>query len=104
MRAPLRVELGQLLEDRVAELGFVETVGIERRGLELGVEADAVCSNLGAMCMQCAATAAVAVGSASGLRAWVKAKQPAWLTPPRMRAVSAALVSVAVLAAGFAGT
>ena len=54
--------------------------------------------------MQCAAAAAVAVGSASGLRAWVAAKQPGWLTPRRLRAVSAALVSVAVLAAGFAGT
>lgn len=53
--------------------------------------------------MQCAATAAVAVGSASGLRAWIRAKQPRWLTPGRMRAVSAGLVGVAVLAAGIVG-
>ena len=55
------------------------------------------------MCMQCAATAAVAVGSASGLRAWIKAKQPGWLTGRRMRALSVALVSVGVLAAGVVG-
>ena len=56
------------------------------------------------MCMQCAATAAVAVGSASGLRAWVAAKQPRWLTPSRLRALTVALMGVAVLAAGMAGT
>jgi hypothetical protein len=52
--------------------------------------------------MQCAATAAVAVGSASGLRAWVRARGGGWATPRRMRALTAALVVVAVLVAGLA--
>jgi hypothetical protein len=52
--------------------------------------------------MQCAATAAVAVGSASGLRAWVRARSPRWLTEARMKAISATLVVVAVIAAGSA--
>ena len=54
------------------------------------------------MCMQCAATAAAAVGSASGLRAWARAKGGAWLTPPRLRALTAVLVVMAVLVAGVA--
>ena len=54
------------------------------------------------MCMQCAATAAVAVGSASGLRAWVHARSPRWATPARMRVLTAGLLVVAVLVAGLA--
>jgi hypothetical protein len=53
------------------------------------------------MCMQCAATAAVAVGSASGIRAWIRARGE-WATPARMRALTAGLVVVAVLVAGLA--
>ena len=52
------------------------------------------------MCMQCAATAAVAVGSASGIRAWVGAHQPSWLGESRMRVLTVALIVLAVLAAG----
>jgi hypothetical protein len=53
------------------------------------------------MCMQCVATASVTVGAASGVRAWVKAKAGDWLTPSRMRAITIALLTVAVLAAGI---
>jgi hypothetical protein len=52
------------------------------------------------MCMQCMATATVAVGSASGLRAWLRFHGGAWLTPPRMRAITIALLTLAVLGAG----
>jgi hypothetical protein len=52
------------------------------------------------MCMQCAATAAVAVGSASGIRAWLHARKPRWLTPGRMRAATIVLLTGAVLASG----
>lgn len=52
------------------------------------------------MCVQCAATAATAVGTASGLRAWARARAGAWLTPARLRLLSGGLMSVAVLAAG----
>jgi hypothetical protein len=52
------------------------------------------------MCMQCMATATVAVGSASGLRAWLRFHGGAWLTPGRMRAITIALLTVAVLGAG----
>jgi hypothetical protein len=52
------------------------------------------------MCAQCMSTAAVAVGAAGGLRAWLAARQPGWLTDRRLRAATAALLSLAVLAAG----
>ena len=55
-----------------------------------------------AMCMQCAATAAVAVGSASGIRAWLQTHGGAWLTPKRMRAATIVLLTLAVLASGVA--
>jgi hypothetical protein len=51
--------------------------------------------------MQCAATAAVAVGSASGIRAWLRIRAAAWLTASRMKAVSVALLSLAVIASGI---
>jgi hypothetical protein len=54
------------------------------------------------MCMQCAATAAVAVGSASGIRAWIRARGERWATAARMRTLTAGLVVVAVLVAGLA--
>jgi hypothetical protein len=49
------------------------------------------------MCAQCMATAAAAVGGASGLRAWLVAKSPVWLTPTRQKALTAVLVVTAVL-------
>jgi hypothetical protein len=53
------------------------------------------------MCMQCLATASVTVGTASGVRAWVKLKAGDRLTPGRMRAITIALLTVGVLAAGI---
>jgi hypothetical protein len=56
--------------------------------------------------MQCAATAAVAVGSASGIRAWLRGHGGAWLTPARMRAITVGLLTAAVVvsAVGFGGS
>ncbi len=50
--------------------------------------------------MQCAATATVAVGSASGIRAWLRLHAGDWLTPKRMRWVTIALLSLAVVISG----
>ncbi len=52
------------------------------------------------MCAQCMTTAAVAVGAAGGIRAWLAARAPAWLTPGRLRALTIGLLSAAVAAAG----
>jgi hypothetical protein len=51
--------------------------------------------------MQCAATAAAAVGSASGIRAWLRAHGGSWLTPGRMRAVTVGLLVLAVAVSGL---
>jgi hypothetical protein len=53
------------------------------------------------MCMQCAATAAAAVGSASGIRAWLRAHGGSSLTPGRMRAVTVGLLVLAVAVSGL---
>jgi hypothetical protein len=53
------------------------------------------------MCMQCMTTAAVAVGSASGIRAWLAARSPSWLTPGRMKALTAGLIGVALVASSI---
>ncbi len=58
------------------------------------------------MCIQCAATATVAVGSASGIRAWLRLHPGSWLTPARMKVMTIGLLSLAVIVAGigFGGT
>jgi hypothetical protein len=53
------------------------------------------------MCLQCATYAAASVGAAGGLRAWVASRQPSWMTPRRLRILTAALLAAAVLAAGI---
>jgi hypothetical protein len=53
------------------------------------------------MCVQCAATATVAVGSATGIRAWVRARGGPWLTPGRMRAITICLLTLAVIVSGI---
>jgi hypothetical protein len=50
--------------------------------------------------MQCAATATVAVGSASGIRAWVRGHAGDWLTPARMKAITIGLLTLAVIVSG----
>jgi hypothetical protein len=52
------------------------------------------------MCMQCMTYAMTSVGAAGGLRAWVASKNPSWSTPRRLRVVTAALLTLAVLVAG----
>jgi hypothetical protein len=47
------------------------------------------------------ATAATATAAATGVRAWAAARGPAWLTAPRLRVLTAALLAVAVAAAGI---
>jgi hypothetical protein len=55
------------------------------------------------MCLQCAAGALVAGSAATGVRAVVVARAGAWLTPPRRRRLTAALLTAGVLAAGLVG-
>jgi hypothetical protein len=53
------------------------------------------------MCAQCMATAATATAAATGVRAWAAARSPAWLTPGRLRALTVALIAVALTAAAI---
>ena len=53
------------------------------------------------MCAQCMASATVAVGAASGIRAWAAARSPRWLTEARLRRLTAALLVLAVAVAGI---
>jgi hypothetical protein len=53
------------------------------------------------MCAQCMTTAALTVGAAGGLRAWLAARRPGWVTDGRLRAVTIVLLALAVLAAGI---
>ena len=50
--------------------------------------------------MQCMATALTAGAAATGLRAWIAAHRPRWMTPRRLRATTAAILVACVLAAG----
>jgi hypothetical protein len=54
------------------------------------------------MCMQCVAGVTVAAtATATGLRAWIAARRPDWLTPGRMKLVTAGLLTAGVIAAGI---
>lgn len=50
------------------------------------------------MCMQCMASAMTATAGAAGLRAWLATRAFAWLTPRRLKAITVALVAIALLA------
>jgi hypothetical protein len=50
--------------------------------------------------MQCMTYAVTSVGAAGGLRAWVATKNPNWLTSRRLRLLTVALLTIAVLASG----
>jgi hypothetical protein len=52
------------------------------------------------MCAQCMAAAATAGATATGLRAWLAIRGPAWMTARRLRLATVAILVVAVLAAG----
>jgi len=57
------------------------------------------------MCMQCVTTGVVAAGAtATGLRAWLNTHKPAWATPRRMKAITAAILTLGVLAAGVSAS
>lgn len=55
-----------------------------------------------AMCVQCVGAAAVAVGSASGIRAYFAARRPSWLSDRGLRVATVSLLTAAVLASGLA--
>jgi hypothetical protein len=46
------------------------------------------------------ATAMSAGAAATGLRAWLAARRPRWMTVRRLRIATAAILAIAVLAAG----
>jgi hypothetical protein len=52
------------------------------------------------MCMQCMASAMTAGAAATGMRAWLNAHQPRWMTPRRLRIATALILLLGVLAAG----
>jgi hypothetical protein len=53
------------------------------------------------MCAQCMAAAATTAAAATGIRAYLAARRPAWLTALRLRRISAGLLSAAVVGAGL---
>jgi hypothetical protein len=50
------------------------------------------------MCMQCMATAMTAGAGVSGTRAYIAARNFSWVTPRRMRAITASLLVAGLLA------
>ena len=52
------------------------------------------------MCAQCMAGAATVAAGASGLRAWLGAAGFRWMTPLRLKRLTAVLFAVAVLLVG----
>jgi hypothetical protein len=73
-------------------------------GMESSIELDCAESAGGgtfeAMCMQCMATAMTSGAVVTGGRAWLATHAPSWMTPRRLKRVTAALLAVGVLAAG----
>lgn len=61
------------------------------------------CDTVSAMCAQCMMGAMSVATGATGLRAWLMARSPAWLTPARRKHVSRALIALGVLACGLVG-
>ena len=53
--------------------------------------------------MQCMIGAMSAGATATGLRAWLVARAPRWLTPGRQRRLTYVLLALGVLAAGMIG-
>jgi hypothetical protein len=53
------------------------------------------------MCMQCMAGAMSSMAAASGTRAWLGRQTFAWLTPARLRRITIALFSAALIAAAL---
>lgn len=55
------------------------------------------------MCTQCMIGAMSAGATATGLRAWLVARSPLWLTPSRKRHLTYMLLVLGVIAAGLIG-
>lgn len=53
--------------------------------------------------MQCMAGAITATAAATGTRAWLVARAPAWLTPSRRRTGTRALIALGVLSSALIG-
>jgi hypothetical protein len=53
------------------------------------------------MCMQCVAAAMSAGATAAGTRSFIAARHFAWVTPRRMRAISAGLLAAALIASAL---
>lgn len=49
------------------------------------------------MCMQCMGGAMVSLTAATGIRAWLGTRSFAWLTPARLRWLTASLLVLALL-------
>lgn len=70
-------------------------------------EADAVSDpaltrvTLDDMCVQCMVGATTAVAGASGIRVWLRAWSPGWLTPVLMKRVTIALFVCVLLASSL---
>jgi len=57
------------------------------------------------MCVQCMYAAMGSVAAASGARSWIARKRAEWLTLRRLRYITIALFTAAVIVAGtFSGT
>ena len=53
------------------------------------------------MCAQCMAAAATSGAAVTGIRAWLGARGFSWLTPRRLKRVTAALIGTGLLAAAL---
>lgn len=51
--------------------------------------------------MQCMTTVVVTGAAATGIRAWISAKRPTWLTDRHLKRLTAALFGVAVVVAAI---
>jgi hypothetical protein len=52
------------------------------------------------VCVQCMMTAMTSVAAASGTRSWLAQRRADWLTPRRLRYITFALFTAAILVAG----
>lgn len=53
------------------------------------------------MCGQCVTAAMTAAAGATGVRAWLAAKRPAWVTPRRLRLATVALIVAGLVVASL---
>lgn len=58
----------------------------------------ASCQTLGPMCVQCMMGAMTAGAGATGVRAVIAARRPAWLSPAALRVITVALLFAALVA------